>query len=53
MVNVREDVTCFSSQRFLYSYSPLLQLSLLLLHLLQLPLDDLGERGTGVFKHDA
>lgn len=53
MVNVWEDVTCFSSQCFLHSYSPLLQLSLLLLHLLQLPLDDLKKLGTGVFKHNA
>lgn len=34
MVNIQEDVTCFSSQCFLHSYSPLLQLPLLLLHLL-------------------
>lgn len=41
-------VTCFSSQCFLHSYTPLLQLPLLLLHLLQLPLDDLNrKKGAG------
>lgn len=51
VVKVGEDVTCFSSQRFLHSDSPLLQLPLLLLHLLQLPLDDLEEQATGVVRH--
>lgn len=40
------DNTCFTTERLLHGNPSFLQLPLLLLHLLQLPLDNLRENGT-------